>query len=193
MPAAPMMRKAGIESWRTSISTGLSSSSPSRSWWRSFSRVRRNCSWASLSAAGGAVGPGPASPNPTGEGPPGGGSRRFRSRSSVAPRARCRTCSERSARTISTARSARSRTIDSTSRPTYPTSVYFDASTLMKGEAARRASRRAISVFPTPVGPIMMMFLGATSSAISGDSLRRRVRLRRAIATARLAFSWPMM
>src|ERR1043166_7291509 len=31
-----------------------------------------------------------------------------------------------------------------------------------------RASRRAISVFPTPVEPIMMMFLGMTSAARSG-------------------------
>ena len=30
----------------------------------------------------------------------------------------------------------------------------------MKGELASFASRRAISVLPTPVGPIMMMFLG---------------------------------
>ena len=34
----------------------------------------------------------------------------------------------------------------------------------MKGALASRASRRAISVFPTPVGPIMMMFFGMTSS-----------------------------
>ena len=34
----------------------------------------------------------------------------------------------------------------------------------MNGAWASRASRRAISVFPTPVGPIMMMFFGATSS-----------------------------
>ena len=36
---------------------------------------------------------------------------------------------------------------------------------------ASRASRRAISVLPTPVGPIMRMFLGITSSAISGVEL----------------------
>ena len=31
-----------------------------------------------------------------------------------------------------------------------------------------RASRRAISVLPTPVEPIMIMFFGITSTAISG-------------------------
>jgi hypothetical protein len=38
--------------------------------------------------------------------------------------------------------------------------VNFDASTFTNGASARRASRRAISVFPTPVGPIIRMFLG---------------------------------
>ena len=68
----------------------------------------------------------------------------------------------------------------------------FDASTLMNGDCASRASRRAISVLPTPVGPIIRMFFGVTSSAISGGSRCRRMRLRSAIATARLALAWPM-
>ena len=68
----------------------------------------------------------------------------------------------------------------------------FDASTLMKGDCASRARRRAISVFPTPVGPIMRMFFGATSSASSGDSFWRRIRFRRATATARFAWAWEM-
>ena len=63
----------------------------------------------------------------------------------------------------------------------------------MKGEFASRARRRAISVLPTPVGPIMMMFFGATSSAMSGGSFSRRTRLRKAMATARFAFSCPTM
>ena len=42
------------------------------------------------------------------------------------------------------------------------------ASTFRNGEFASFASRRASSVLPTPVGPIMRMFLGITSSAISG-------------------------
>ena len=50
-----------------------------------------------------------------------------------------------------------------------------------------RASRRAISVLPTPVGPIMMMFLGATSSREVGARAWRRRRFRSAMATARLA------
>src|SRR4029078_13276161 len=35
------------------------------------------------------------------------------------------------------------------------------------------------------------MFFGATSSAISAGSLRRRMRLRSAMATARFAWCWP--
>src|SRR5580765_3254812 len=62
----------------------------------------------------------------------------------------------------------------------------------MNGDWARRASRRAISVLPTPVGPIIRMFFGVTSSAMSAGSCWRRIRFRNAIATARLAFAWPM-
>jgi hypothetical protein len=83
--------------------------------------------------------------------------------------------------------------IDSTSRPTYPTSVNFDASTLVNGACASLARRREISVFPTPVGPIMMMFFGAISSRRSSATCWRRQRLRSAIATARLALRWPTM
>ena len=66
------------------------------------------------------------------------------------------------------------------------------ASTFRNGELASFARRRAISVLPTPVGPIMRMFLGITSSAISGSSFWRRMRLRSAMATARLASACPM-
>src|SRR5437773_1263449 len=62
----------------------------------------------------------------------------------------------------------------------------------MNGDWARRASRRAISVLPTPVGPIIRMFFGVTSSAMSAGSCWRRIRFRNAMATARLAFAWPM-
>src|SRR5688572_17261369 len=63
----------------------------------------------------------------------------------------------------------------------------------MNGASASFASRRAISVLPTPVGPIMRMFFGVISWR-SGSSTRwRRQRLRNAIATARLAACWPMM
>ncbi len=61
----------------------------------------------------------------------------------------------------------------------------------MKGDCASRARRRAISVLPTPVGPIIRMFFGATSSAMSGESFWRRIRLRSAMATARLALCCP--
>src|SRR3990172_2903349 len=63
----------------------------------------------------------------------------------------------------------------------------------MKGACESFASLRAISVFPTPVGPIMMMFFGATSSRSSAGRLWRRQRLRSAMATAFLAASWPTM
>src|SRR6476620_12695926 len=63
----------------------------------------------------------------------------------------------------------------------------------MKGAPASLASRREISVLPTPVGPIIRMFFGITSSRIWPSSCWRRQRLRSAIATARLASFWPMM
>src|SRR5258706_14759306 len=81
----------------------------------------------------------------------------------------------------------------STSRPTYPTSVNLVASILMNGASASRASRRAISVLPTPVGPIIRMFFGVISWRNGSSTCCRRQRLRSAIATARLAASWPMM
>ena len=71
--------------------------------------------------------------------------------------------------------------------------MYFVASTLMNGAPVSLARRRAISVLPTPVGPIMRMFLGDTSCRSSSGSCCRRQRLRMAIATARLASCWPTM
>jgi hypothetical protein len=71
--------------------------------------------------------------------------------------------------------------------------VNFDASTLRNGAPASRASRRAISVFPTPVGPIMMMLLGRISSRISSGACARRHRLRIAMATDFLAAACPTM
>src|SRR5690606_6024306 len=69
---------------------------------------------------------------------------------------------------------AGARTMESTSRPTQPTAVNLVASTLRSGAPASWARRGAISVLPTPVGPIMRMFLGVTSRWISGGSRRRR-------------------
>src|SRR3954464_3204880 len=63
----------------------------------------------------------------------------------------------------------------------------------MKGASASLASRRAISVLPTPVGPIMRMFLGVISWRSFSSTCWRRQRLRKAIATARLASFWPTM
>jgi hypothetical protein len=60
-------------------------------------------------------------------------------------------------------------------------------STLTKGAPLSFASRLAISVLPTPVGPTMMMFFGEISSRIASATICRRQRLRIAMATARLA------
>jgi hypothetical protein len=46
---------------------------------------------------------------------------------------------------------------------------------------------------PTPVGPIIRMFFGSTSSRRPPSSCNRRQRLRSAIETARLASAWPTM
>mmetsp|Transcript_13951 Transcript_13951/g.34368 ORF Transcript_13951/g.34368 Transcript_13951/m.34368 type:complete len:431 (-) Transcript_13951:289-1581(-) len=91
------------------------------------------------------------------------------------------------------AASTRSLMMESTSRPWYPTSVNLVASTLMKGASASLASRRAISVLPHPVGPIMRMFLGVISSRSSPATRWRRHRLRNATATAFLASPCPIM
>ena len=168
---------SGMALSRTSSSTVRSSSLPARSWARRRSRVWTGASGAAAASPAGTWGPG--------------GSSRSSSRSSARASAACRTSRTRSSRTIPTAISTRSRIIDSTSRPTYPTSVNRDASTFRNGDCASFARRRAISVLPTPVGPIIRMFLGATSSAISGGSWRRRRRLRNAMATARFARCWP--
>src|SRR5690606_17979803 len=61
----------------------------------------------------------------------------------------------------------------------------------MKGALASFASRRATSVLPTPVGPIMRMFLGTISWRRGSATCWRRQRLRSATATERLARCWP--
>src|ERR1041385_1878529 len=63
----------------------------------------------------------------------------------------------------------------------------------MNGAPASLASRRAISVLPTPVGPIIRMFFGSTSSRSEPVSCSLRQRLRNAMETARLASAWPTM
>src|SRR5947209_12563884 len=63
----------------------------------------------------------------------------------------------------------------------------------MNGAPASLASRRAISVLPTPVGPIIRMFFGSTSSRSEPVSCSLRQRLRKAMDTARLASAWPTM
>src|SRR6476619_6733242 len=61
----------------------------------------------------------------------------------------------------------------------------------MNGASASLARRRAISVLPTPVGPIMRMFLGVISWRSGSATCWRRQRLRSAMATARFARPWP--
>src|SRR5437868_2225257 len=63
----------------------------------------------------------------------------------------------------------------------------------MKGAFASRASRRAISVLPTPVGPIINMFFGVISCRSGSATCWRRQRLRSAMATARFARPCPTM
>src|SRR5688572_33201394 len=63
----------------------------------------------------------------------------------------------------------------------------------MNGARASFASRRAISVLPTPVGPIIRMFFGVISLRSGSLICARRQRLRSAMATARFASCWPMM
>src|SRR6185312_1500288 len=164
---------------RISISTSRSSSSPARSMRRNFCRV---------SASRGCTGSSVEKPIIRGF-----GSSASSTRSSAASAARSRTFCISCSRVIFTATSASSLTMESTSRPTYPTSVNLVASTLTKGALASRARRRAISVLPTPVGPIIRMFLGVISWRSGSCTCMRRQRLRSAMATARLAASWPMM
>src|ERR1019366_4906491 len=63
----------------------------------------------------------------------------------------------------------------------------------MNGALASLARRRAISVLPTPVGPIMRMFFGVISWRRFSATCCRRQRLRSAMATARFAAFWPTM
>jgi len=63
----------------------------------------------------------------------------------------------------------------------------------MKGAWANFAKRRAISVLPTPVGPIIRIFFGKTSSRSGFSNCWRRQRERSAMATARLASCWPII
>ena len=98
-----------------------------------------------------------------------------------------------SAFTILTEKSVKSRIIDSTSLPTYPTSVNFEASTFTKGAAASLESLLEISVLPTPVGPIKIILLGRISSRRTSSICCLRHRFLNAIATARLASVCPMI
>mmetsp|Transcript_36352 Transcript_36352/g.87899 ORF Transcript_36352/g.87899 Transcript_36352/m.87899 type:complete len:243 (+) Transcript_36352:1115-1843(+) len=91
------------------------------------------------------------------------------------------------------ATSTRSLMIVSTSLPWNPTSVYLVASTLTKGAPAILARRRATSDLPTPVGPIIRMFLGITSSFRGLSSFILLHLLRMAMAMARLASFCPTM
>src|SRR5262245_53331294 len=167
-PGMPGISNSGIAEPDacTSISISLSSSSPARSFLRNDSLV------AALALA-------PTSALIT--------------RSSAATCARAATSLRLLSRVRMMATSTRSRTICSTSRPTYPTSVNLVASTLRNGAPASLARRLEISVLPTPVGPIIKMFFGSTSSRRRSSSCSRRQRLRSAIATARLASVCPMM
>src|ERR1700710_688453 len=63
----------------------------------------------------------------------------------------------------------------------------------MKGAPASFASRRAISVVPTPGSTIIGIFSGSCPSRGEPVSCSLRQRLRSAMDTARLASAWPTM
>ena len=87
---------------------------------------------------------------------------------------------------------AKSRIMDSTSLPTKPTSVYLLASTFTNGRRIIVESRLAISVFPTPVLPIIRIFLGITSFCNSGVSCILLYLFRKATAIVFFAFFCPI-
>ena len=87
----------------------------------------------------------------------------------------------------------RSLTMESTSRPTYPTSVNFVASTFTNGASISFASLLAISVLPHPVGPIISIFLGVISSLISSERRLLLYLFLKAIATDFFASSCPII
>jgi hypothetical protein len=62
----------------------------------------------------------------------------------------------------------------------------------MKGASTIWATRRAISVLPTPVGPARRRFLGMISERIGSGTAFRRARFRSATAMARFAAACPM-
>jgi len=114
------------------------------------------------------------------------------SRSSAASSARARTCASRPRASVSPRyRQVADDRIDVS--PYVADLGELGRLDLMKGASANRARRRAISVLPTPVGPIIRMFFGAISLRSGSATCWRRQRLRRATATARLARCWPTM
>jgi hypothetical protein len=67
------------------------------------------------------------------------------------------------------------------------------ASTLTNGRLRERASRRAISVFPTPVGPIMMMFFGVDLVAQLAATLLPAPAVAERDGDRALGARWPTM
>ena len=186
MPTLEKISTMGRLRSATSRSTNRLSSFPCRSMLRSFSRVDEvssapgvtSSNWTSFGSS--LRGAGVLSDF---------GSSRSSIRSSAICEALLLTASCSLAFNVFMVSSSKSLTIDSTSRPTYPTSVNLEASTFEKGESVSRDNRLAISVLPTPVGPITMIFFGAISSRRSAETCCRRQRFLNAIATERLALS----
>jgi len=69
----------------------------------------------------------------------------------------------------------------------------LDASIFRKGDWASLASLLAISVLPTPVGPIIIIFLGAISYLRSSGTCCLLHLFLKAIATALFAFFCPII
>ena len=168
-----MTEICGVRSSVTSSSTSRASCLPSRRSRRIRSRPSARTALPEGSVARAAV-------------------RRSTSRSSAAAAARSTTRARRSSFTRRIAASTRSRAIESTSRPTYPTSVNFEASTFTNGRVheAREAARDL--GLPDARRADHEDVLRRRSRAATSTGRRcRRHRSRRAIATARLAFDCP--
>ena len=161
MPWSEKISTMGIACCCVSSSTMPSSSSPARSWARSFSRV------ASREASGATC-----SSEPLLKGsPPRRGSSRSSSRSSASRSAF--SCTSAMQLGLDHGDAELGEVAD------HGLDVAADVADLGvlgrldldERRLASLASRRAISVLPTPVGPIMMMFFGATSSRSSARQL----------------------
>lgn len=93
---------------------------------------------------------------------------------------------------MATASLINSTPIEVTSLPTYPTSVYFVAYTLIKGASLKLANVLHNYVFPHPVGPSINILLGLTECLTSKGILNLLNLSLKAMARICLASSCPI-